>query len=164
MGLYTFYTPFHSVQSYSCQHLILLRTFWILQVWWLKLYRVSKSRFTVVSMWDTGLILVLLFIDYWIIFHTNNCKAAFAHPVSRACFFFFQLYCCIIGIHQVVHKVHKLTFWHLHSHKTLPTAKIMNMPGTHPPSFLMSFHNPPLLLLSSPESHVEWHPTSSQVA
>ena len=36
--------------------------------------------FTVVSMWNTGCILILLFIYYCIIFHTNNCKPPFAPP------------------------------------------------------------------------------------
>ena len=46
-----------------------------------KYARLDKSKFTVVSMQNTELILVLLFNNYCIIFHTNNCKPTFAHPV-----------------------------------------------------------------------------------
>ena len=41
----------------------------------------GKSRFTVVSMWNAKFTLVLLFFNYRIIFHTNNCKPTFAYPV-----------------------------------------------------------------------------------
>ena len=44
-------------------------------------FRVGKSRFTVVSLWNTEFILILLFIKYYIIFHTNNCLPTFAHHV-----------------------------------------------------------------------------------
>ena len=40
----------------------------------------GKSRFTVVSTQNMQFILVLLFINYFIIFHTNNYKPTFASP------------------------------------------------------------------------------------
>ena len=43
----------------------------------------GKSRFTVVSTWNTEFILVLLFINYCIIFHMNDCKPTFAPPYTN---------------------------------------------------------------------------------
>ena len=42
-------------------------------------YEVGKGSFTVVST-EIQFILVLVFIHYCIIFHTNNCKPTFAPP------------------------------------------------------------------------------------
>ena len=39
----------------------------------------SKFRLTVVSTQNTECILLLLFVNYCIIFHMNNCKSTFAH-------------------------------------------------------------------------------------
>ena len=41
----------------------------------------GKRRFTVVNVRNTQFILVLLFNNYCIIFHMNNCKPTFAHSV-----------------------------------------------------------------------------------
>ena len=41
----------------------------------------GKSRFIVVSTQNTEFIPVVLFIYYWIIFYTNNCKPVLPHPV-----------------------------------------------------------------------------------
>lgn len=41
-------------------------------------YRVRQSKFTVVSMGNTELIFALPFINFCIIFQTNNCKPTFA--------------------------------------------------------------------------------------
>ena len=40
----------------------------------------SKSRFTVVTTWNTEFILPLVFINYCLIFHANYCKPTFALP------------------------------------------------------------------------------------
>ena len=40
----------------------------------------DKSRFTFVSTWTTNFILELLFNNYCIIFHRNNCKPTLATP------------------------------------------------------------------------------------
>ena len=42
----------------------------------------GKSRFIVVSMQNEEFVLLLLFINYCIIFHRNNCKPTFAHPAQ----------------------------------------------------------------------------------
>ena len=59
----------------------------------------GKSELTVVSMWNTGFILVLLFINYYIVFHTNNCKPSFVPPYIE-----YQL--VIFGWHEFINK-----FW-----------------------------------------------------
>ena len=46
-----------------------------------------RSRFTVVSTWNTELILTLLFINYCTISHMNNCKPTFAPPCISATIF-----------------------------------------------------------------------------
>lgn len=43
--------------------------------------RGDKSRLTIVSTWNTEFILV--FINYFIIFHVNNCKPTFAPPYIK---------------------------------------------------------------------------------
>ena len=43
-------------------------------------YRAGQSWFTVMSTRNTEFILTLVFINYCIIFHTNNCEAAFVPP------------------------------------------------------------------------------------
>ena len=40
----------------------------------------GKSRFIVVSMQNTDFILILLLVNYYIIFCENNCKSTFAPP------------------------------------------------------------------------------------
>ena len=48
---------------------------------WLLIYtKCGKTRFTVVSEQNTEYILVLLFINYCVIFHISNCKPASAPP------------------------------------------------------------------------------------
>ena len=41
----------------------------------------GKSRFTVLSTKNTEFIIVLLFINYCVIFHMNNCKLLWPNPV-----------------------------------------------------------------------------------
>ena len=53
---------------------------------WLLIYtRCGKTRFTVVSEQNTEYILVLLFINYCVIFHVNNCKPISALPSIAPC-------------------------------------------------------------------------------
>ena len=54
----------------------------------------GKSRFTVVSMWHTEFFLVLLFINYCIIFHRNNCKPTFAPPCILILLYFHRPVLC----------------------------------------------------------------------
>lgn len=48
-------------------------------------YSVGKSRFSVVTTQNTELILISLFINHYIIFHTNKYKCTFAHSILNIC-------------------------------------------------------------------------------
>ena len=77
-----FFTRVHGCDSGICESGWESYTFMFI-IWW------GKRRLTVVSTGNTELFLVLLFINFCIIFYMNNCTPTFAPPrITEICHFY----------------------------------------------------------------------------